>query len=56
MIEQGGFLPMAKKIKLSEAAKELQLPAKELAAFLEEHSEGKKTSSSSVTEPQRCSA
>ncbi|MBQ8928247.1 MAG: translation initiation factor IF-2 [Oscillospiraceae bacterium] len=43
---------MAKKIKLSEAAKELQLPTKELAAFLEEHSEGKKTSGSSVTEQE----
>lgn len=41
---------MAKKIKLSEAAKDLQISAKELAAFLEEHNRGKKNSSSSVTE------
>lgn len=43
---------MAKKIKLSEAAKDLQISAKELAAFLEEHSTGKKTTSSSMTEEE----
>ena len=43
---------MAKKIKLSEAAKDLHISAKELAAFLEEHNQGKKNSSSSVTEEE----
>lgn len=43
---------MAKKIKISEAAKDLKLSAKELAAFLEEKVGGKKTSSSSMTEEE----
>ncbi len=43
---------MAKKIKVSEAAKDLQLSAKELLAFLEEHGSGKKTTSSSVSEEE----
>lgn len=45
-------LPMAKKIKISEAAKDLKLSAKELVAFLEEKTEGKKTTSSSMTEEE----
>ena len=43
---------MAKKIKISEAAKDLKLSAKELAAFLEEKFGGKKTTSSSMTEEE----
>ena len=43
---------MAKKIKISEAAKDLKLSAKELVAFLEEKTEGKKTTSSSMTEEE----
>ena len=43
---------MAKKVKISEAAKDLKLTAKELAAFLEEKVGGKKTSSSSMTEEE----
>ena len=43
---------MAKKIKISEAAKDLKITAKELAAFLEEKFGGKKTTSSSMTEEE----
>ncbi|MCR5718776.1 MAG: translation initiation factor IF-2 [Oscillospiraceae bacterium] len=43
---------MAKKIKISEAAKDLRISAKELAAFLEEKFGGKKTTSSSMTEEE----
>ncbi|MBQ4465173.1 MAG: translation initiation factor IF-2 [Oscillospiraceae bacterium] len=43
---------MAKKIKISEAAKDLKISAKELAAFLEEKVGGKKTSSSSMSEEE----
>ena len=43
---------MAKKIKLSEAAKDMKLSSKELAAFFEEHNKGKKNSSSSVTKEE----
>ncbi len=43
---------MAKKIKISEAAKDLRVSAKELVAFLEQHSTGKKTTSSSMTDEE----
>lgn len=41
---------MAKKMKLTDAARDLQVSPKELVAFLEEHLGEKKTTSSSVTE------
>ncbi|MDE6087031.1 MAG: translation initiation factor IF-2 [Oscillospiraceae bacterium] len=41
---------MAKKMKLTDAARDLQISPKELVAFLEEHLGEKKTTSSSVTE------
>ena len=43
---------MAKKIKLAEAAKDLQMSSKELAAFLEEQTGSKKNSSSAITEEE----
>ncbi len=43
---------MAKKIKLTDAAKDLQVSAQELAAFFEEHGDGKKKSGSSLTEQE----
>ncbi len=43
---------MAKKFKVSEAARDMKVSAKELVAFLEEHSTGKKTTSSSMTEQE----
>ncbi|MDE7093350.1 MAG: translation initiation factor IF-2 N-terminal domain-containing protein, partial [Oscillospiraceae bacterium] len=41
---------MAKKIKLTDAARDLQISPKELVTFLEERLGEKKTTSSSVTE------
>ncbi|MDE6729786.1 MAG: translation initiation factor IF-2 [Oscillospiraceae bacterium] len=41
---------MAKKMKLTDAARDLQVSPKELVVFLEEHLGEKKTTSSSVTE------
>ena len=43
---------MAKKIKLTDAAKDLQVSSQELIAFYEEHGEGKKKSGSSLTEQE----
>ena len=43
---------MAKKIKLTDAAKDLRVSAQELAAFFEEHGDGKKKSGSSLTEQE----
>ena len=43
---------MAKKFKLSEVAKDLNMSAKDLIGFLEEKTGGKKSSSSSVTEEE----
>ena len=43
---------MAKKIKLAEAAKDLQMSPKELAAFLEEQTGSKKNASSAITEEE----
>ncbi len=43
---------MAKKIKLSDAAKDLQISAKELVEFFEGHGDGKKKSGSSLTEQE----
>ena len=43
---------MAKKIKLVEAAKDLQMSSKELAAFLEEQTGSKKNSGSAITEEE----
>ncbi len=43
---------MAKKIKLTDAAKDLQVSAQELASFFEEHGDGKKKSGSSLTEQE----
>ncbi len=43
---------MAKKIKLSDAAKDLQMPVQELAEFFEGHGDGKKKSGSSITEQE----
>ncbi len=44
---------MAKKIKMTEAAKELQVTVQELSAFFEQHGEGKKkNASSSITEQE----
>ena len=38
------------KIKLTDAARDLQVPAKELAAFIEDHTDEKKTTGTSDTE------
>ncbi len=43
---------MANKIKLSDAAKDLQVSAQELAEFFENHGDGKKKSGSSITEEE----
>ncbi len=43
---------MAKKIKLTDAAKDLQMPVQELAEFFEKHGDGKKKSGSSITEQE----
>ena len=43
---------MAKKIKLTDAAKDLQMSAQELADFFEKHGEGRKKSGSSITEEE----
>ncbi|MBR1554349.1 MAG: translation initiation factor IF-2 [Oscillospiraceae bacterium] len=40
------------KIKLTDAAKDLQVPTKELAAFIEDHTGEKKSSGSSITEQE----
>ncbi len=40
------------KIKLTDAAKDLQIPTKELAAFIEDHTGEKKSSGSSITEQE----
>ncbi len=40
------------KIKLSDAAKDLQIPTKELAAFIEDHTGEKKSSGSSISEQE----
>ncbi len=43
---------MAKKIKLTDAAKDLQLSVQELSDFFEKHGDGKKKSGSSITEQE----
>ena len=43
---------MAKKIKLTDAAKDLQMSVQELAEFFESHGDGKKKSGSSITEQE----
>ncbi len=43
---------MAKKIKLTDAAKDLQISAQELAEFFEKHGEDKKKKASSITEQE----
>ena len=40
------------KMKLTDAAKDLQISSKELAAFIEDHTGEKKSSGSSITEQE----